>query len=81
MCTCSSNPGVGGTFSLGLLLFLKFNQLGLVHSLGNPKAAAHFAVDLQCWSARIEIMKAYEARVNAMNRLYKFKIQYLHARM
>jgi len=57
--TCGSKPGVGGMFFLlwpfsvtcYLSLGFKVGSVPRVHSfrLGNPKAAAHVAVDLQCW--------------------------------
>jgi len=55
--TSGSKPGVGGIFFL-LWPFSVSHYLSIVFSskvysvlrLGNPKAAAHVAVDLQCWS-------------------------------
>jgi len=57
--TCSSKPGVGGIlfllwpFSVACYLSLGLSykvSSVLVFSLGNSKAAAHVAVDLQCWT-------------------------------
>jgi len=56
--TCSSKPGAGGIvfvfwpFSVSCYFSLGFGGSVIVHfvyRLGNSKAAAHVAVDLQCW--------------------------------
>ena len=59
---CGSKSGVGGIFfpSLSLFCFVLFVPILYISSkaysvlmcsvVGNPKAAAHVAIDLQCWS-------------------------------
>ena len=54
--TCGSKPGVGGIFFPALALFcfiLGFSsKVSSPCRLGNSKAAAHVAVDLQCWHCK-----------------------------
>jgi len=51
---CGSKPGVGGSFFVVAhylyQVFISKTCSVSVFRLGNPKAAAHVAVDLQCWS-------------------------------
>ena len=59
--TCSSKPGVGGTFSffglsVSCYLSLRFSSK-VRYKLGKSKAVAHVAADLQCWYVHCKAWK------------------------